>query len=110
MYVQVEYGLAGAGTYVQHCSISLLDVALPRDLRCRDVTAPDDLGVSGLGFFQSGEMTFRNNEDMGRSLRLDVLEGEDMLILLDLFCGNLAADNAAEETVWVIHGGYLRER
>jgi len=57
----VKYGLACAWAYVQDRSISVLNLALARDLSSGEVTAPDDFRVSGLGFFQSGEVTLRDD-------------------------------------------------
>src|SRR5262245_46596391 len=96
-------GLARARTYVQDGSISVLDFALARDLRGREVTASDDFRVGGGCFFQSRKMTLRNDQHVSRGLGADVFEGQDVVIFVDFFGRNLAADDAAEEAVRIGH-------
>jgi hypothetical protein len=45
-------------------------------------------------------------------LRVDVFEGEDVVVLVNFLGGNFAANHAAEEAIggWVSHGyGYLAQ-
>jgi len=103
--VEVEYGLASAGSNVEDGAVSLLDVALAGDVRGGEVATADEFGVGGCGFLQSVEMLFRDDEDVSRRLRADVFEGEDVVVFVDLLCGDLAADDAAEKARdgWVRH-------
>ena len=57
--MEVEYGLSGAGADVEDGAVSLFDVALAGNLGGGEVTAADEFGISGLGFFQSSKMLFR---------------------------------------------------
>src|ERR1700722_17081582 len=97
MDMQMEDGLSGARADVEYGAVSLLDIALASDLGGGQVAAADEFGIRGLGFFQSREMFFRNNQHVGGSLRIDVLEGEDGGIFIDFFGGNLAPEDAAEK-------------
>ena len=49
--MQVEDRLSGAGPYVENGAVSLLDVALARDLRGDEMAAPTEFRVAGLRFF-----------------------------------------------------------
>ena len=102
--MQVEDGLSGAGADVEDGAVSMLDVALAGDVGGGEVAAADDFGVGGLGLFQSGKMFFGDDEDMGWGLRVDVFESENVVVLVNFFGGNFAAEDAAEEAV----GGRVR--
>src|SRR5271170_7435564 len=106
MNVQVKDGLSRARANVQHCAVSLLNVALPRDLSGGEVAAPDEFSITGPRLFQSREMLARNDQHMRGRLRIDVFEGEDVLVLVNLFRRNLAVKNTAEKTA----GGSVSHR
>jgi len=42
----------------------------------------------------------RNDEDMGRCLRIDVFERDDLVVLVNDLCRNFLRDDPAEETTW----------
>ena len=85
MNVQVENGLPSAGADVEDGAVPMLDSALARDLSGREMAAADDLRVCGLGLFQSCEMSFRNNEYVCGRLRMDIFEGENMIVFVNFF-------------------------
>lgn len=97
--MEVEDRLPSAGTDVKDGTISLLDVALAGDLGGGEMAVADDFGVRGFGFFQPGKMFLGNDENVSGSLRVDVFEGEHVVVFIDFFRWNLAANNAAEEAV-----------
>jgi len=101
--VQMKHGLACAWAYVQDRSVSVFDFALACNFCGSEMTAANDFGIGGLGFLQSGEMTFRNDQHVRWSLGINVFEGEDMFVFVDLLGRNLAVDDAAEEAVWIGH-------
>ena len=102
--MEVEDGLTGAGADVEDGAVSLLDVALARDLGSGEVAAADDFGVGSLGLFQSSKMLLGDDEHVRWSLGADVFESEDMVVFVDFLVGNLALNNAAEESVGIGHG------
>jgi hypothetical protein len=104
--VEVEDGLSGAGADIEDGAVSLLDVALAGDLSGGEVTAADDFGVGGLGFFQSGKMFFRNDENVRGGLRVDVFEGKNVVVLVNFLGGDFTAEDTAEKAVSVGHGGF----
>lgn len=101
--MQVKHGLARARADVEDGAVAMLDVALAGDLRCGEMAAANDFCVSGFGFFQIRKMPLRNNEHVGGRLRMDVLEGVNILIFMNLLGGNLAADDAAEKAIRIRH-------
>ena len=102
----MENGLSGTGADVKDSAVSLLDVALAGDLGGGQVAASNDFGVRGLGLLQSCKVFFGNDQDVCGGLRIDVFKGEDMVVFVNFFCGNLATDDAAEKAVGgkVSHG------
>ena len=104
--MEVKDGLSGAGADVEDGAVSLLDVALACDVGGGEVAAADDFGVGGLGLFQSGKMFFGNDENVRGGLRVDVFEGEDVVVLVNFFSRDFATDHAAEEAVGIGHGGF----
>ena len=103
MYVKVEDGLSRSRPNVQHCSISLFDVALASDLGGGQVALSNNLGIFLLRFLQPCEMFLRDHEDMRGRLRLYVFESENVLVFVNLFRGNFSANDSAEEAIRVNH-------
>jgi hypothetical protein len=97
--VQVKDGLPGARADVKDGSIPVLDAALPRDLRRRELAIPDQLGVFRLRFFQPVNMSLGHDQHMGWSLRVDIVERVGMLVFVDFFGRNFPANDAAKEAV-----------
>ncbi len=101
--MQVEDRLAGAGTDIEDGTVSVLEVALAGDLGGCQMAAADDVGVGGGSLFQSGEVALGNDEHVRRRLGVDVFEGEDVVILVNLLSGDFVAQDAAEEAVGIGH-------
>ncbi len=104
--MQVEDRLSRAGTDIEDRAVSLLDVALAGYLGGGEVATADDFGVGRLGFLQSREMFLGNDEDVCGGLRVDVFESKDVIVFVNFFRGNFAAEDAAEQAVGgrVCHG------
>jgi len=94
--VHVKHGLAALGSDVKNGTVAVFDATLAADFRGGQVEASDQFGVFGLRFFQSTDMLFRDDENVGGSLRLDVFKGERVLVFVDFLGRNLAADDFAE--------------
>lgn len=101
--MEVKDGLSRSGAHVEDSAVPLLDLALTCDGSRSQVTAADQFGVVGLGFFQSREMFLRNYQHMRRGLRVDVFEREHMLVFMDFLGWNLSANDAAEKTIGIGH-------
>jgi hypothetical protein len=105
MNVEVKYRLPGAGADIEHCAVSVLDIALARNLRSSEMTAAYHFGVGGLGFLQSGKVFLGNDEDVRGRFGIDVFKGKNMIVFQDLLCRKLAAEDAAEEAIGIGHRG-----
>lgn len=53
--------------------------------------------VSWLSMGQGGQMLLGNDEDVNRGARIDVVEGEDLIVFPDLFRGYGPGDDLAED-------------
>ena len=104
--MEVEDGLSGAGADVEDGAVALLDVALAGDVGGGEVAAADEFSVGGIGFFQSGKMLFGDDENVRGGLRVNVFEGEDVVILVNFLGGNFAVDDAAEEAIGLGHNWF----
>jgi hypothetical protein len=101
----MEYGLSRPGSDVQHSTVALLNVALAGDLCSRQVAAANEFGVRHLGLFQACEMFLGDDKYVSRRLRTYVFESENVVIFVDLFGRDLAADDPAEKAGggWIGH-------
>src|SRR5437588_6657036 len=99
MHMQMEHRLSRTRADVEDGAVSLLDVALAGDFGGGEVTASDDLGVFGLRFLESGEVLLGNYQHVRGSLRIDVLEGEGVIVLVNFLRGNFVAKDAAKKAV-----------
>lgn len=96
MNVQMENRLARSRSDIEHGAIAVLDISLPRDFGRRQVTESDYFSIFDSGFVQSGEVLFRNHQNVGWGLGIDIFEGEDMFVLINLLCWNFTAENATK--------------
>src|SRR5688572_22282371 len=55
--------------------------------------------VSGLKIVQRLDVPLRDDEHVGWRLRVDVVEGQHAVVLVDDRCRNLASDQLAEEAI-----------
>jgi len=100
MDVQVEDGLSGSGPHIQYRAIAVFDAALSGHVSGRQMAKTNDVGIFCGRFLQSANMFFGDHEDMRRRLRIDVLEGQGVLVLVNFLRGNLTGNNAAEQAVF----------
>ncbi len=105
MDVEMKHRLPRTRAYVEHGSVSLLDIPLTRNLGGRKVAAAYHVSVLSLRFFQSGNMFLRNHQHMRGRLGIDVFKGKHVAVLVDFFRRNLAANDAAEKAIarWIGH-------
>ena len=85
MQMQMKDGLPCVRANVKDRAISFFETALFRELRRGQVQSADDLGILRLRLFQAGHVSLGNDQDVRRRLRVDVAEGEGVLIFIDFF-------------------------
>lgn len=101
--VKVEHRLSGAGADVEDGAVSVLDFALAGDLSGGEMAAPDEFRISQFSFFQSRKMFLGDDEDVRGRLRIDVFEGEDMVVFVNFFRRDVSTNDAAEEAIGISH-------
>jgi hypothetical protein len=60
------------------------------------MTASQQLRVFCRGFLQAGNMSFRDDQDVGRALRVQIFKGKNVLIIVDFPAWYFAANDPAE--------------
>jgi hypothetical protein len=104
VHVQVKHGLSRSRPNIENRPISVFDLALAGNLRRRNMALANDFSVAVLGFLQTGQMFFGDNENMCGRLRLDIFECEHVFVFVHFFHWNFAAEDAAKEAIGVLHG------
>src|SRR4029450_2076441 len=100
MNVDVIHDLAPLWAAVHSKPIAALGHSLRLSERsCRQEAAPDDVGVLGLHRDDRVDVALGHDEEMDGRLRVDVLEGQNRVVLVLDFGGSLAGHDAAEHTV-----------
>lgn len=94
--MQMEYRLPCARAHIQNGSVAAFYLTLAGDFRRGEVTATYDVGVIRTRRVETGDMFFRNYQNVGWGLGINVLKGKRVLVLIDLFRRNLAANNFAK--------------
>jgi len=91
--------LTGAGADVDDGAVAIFDGALASNVGRGDLALADDLCVLGLCLFQPRDVFLGNYEDVGRALRIQVFESENVVVFVDFSGRDFAAQQAAKETV-----------
>src|SRR5664279_4111908 len=95
----MEDRLSGFGANVIHRAVAIFNPALAPDFGGDELTVAEYLCVFSGSFFQSSEMLLRNDQDVRRGLRIDIFEGKDLVVFIDLLGRNRTRDDFAEEAV-----------
>ena len=101
MQVQMEDGLAGAAAVVKDRAIAGEEMVFGGKFRGDELEFAKKGSVARLRVLQRGEMFAGADEDVHGSLRADVFEGEDVVVVVDEFGWNLLCANLAKQAVRV---------
>src|SRR3990172_3088974 len=100
MIMQVKDTLAGVGAGVDDdAKAAVGDSLLPRQARGDFEDMTDHGAVIGCEIENAGNMPARDDENMDGRLRIDVLEGNHRVILVNDISFDLALDDATEKTI-----------
>src|SRR5215470_3305428 len=99
MQMNVKYGLAGVAVGVEDRPKAAGQPSLLGERGGPSDQLAHDAIVARLDVVQRCDMPLRHDEDMGRRLRIDVVEGEDAVVLVDDRSRHLALDDLAEKAV-----------
>ena len=83
MQVQVQHGLSSTASVIEHRAVAGEQVAFRGQLRRHQLQFPQQRLVTMLRIVQRAKMSSRTNQNMRRRLRIDVLERENIVILID---------------------------
>ena len=72
---------------------------MPRKRRTPSHDLPYKAVILGSEVVEAGEVASRDDQHVRRRLRIDVIEGDDAVVLVDDGCGDLTRDDLAEQAV-----------
>ena len=96
VHMQVKNRLAGARAHVQYRAVAIFNRPLPRNLRRCQVAASHQFGVFCRGFLQASDVSFGDDQHVGRALGVQIFKSKRVLIFVNFLGRNFAANNAAE--------------
>ena len=97
--MQVKHRLPRTRADVKHGPVAIVDAALPCDIGSNQLASADQFGILSYGFLQAANMLFGNDQHVGRSLRIDIVEGVGMFVFVDFLGGYFPANDAAEQAI-----------
>ena len=97
--MQMIYCLATLVTCIDDKAVSLSELTLTGYLPGGGEQMPKQRCVCCQGMRVRGEMLPGDEQQVSRSDGLDVLEGETLVVLIDLFRRNLTGSDTTEETI-----------
>ena len=98
--VDVEHRLPGVRVAVENRPVAPIGVTGSfRERRTPSHDLPDKAVIIGSELVEAGDMASRDDQHVRRCLRVDVLEGDDAVVLVDDGCGDLTRDDLAEQAV-----------
>jgi len=100
MNMQMKNGLPAGVIRIYHRAVPFFGKTLPaRDLAGRQEKMAERFAVCFAGLIERGEMLARDDQNMRRRLRTDVVKGHAGLIFIDEFGRNFAPADLAENTI-----------
>ena len=97
--VEVIHGLATMFSRVDHGAITTGEILGARNLSRHPEQMTEQGRMARTGISQRNDMLARHDQDMHRSLRIDVGKGVALVVLKDSGRGDLAFDDLAEKAV-----------
>ena len=104
VHVNVENGLTRLGAVIEDDPEPVADAVFPGQSGADAHHLADELLIVAAQGRGAGDMLSGDDEKMFRGLGRNVPEGENVLILIDFFAGDVAADDFAEQAVRVHEG------
>jgi hypothetical protein len=99
MHVEMKHRLPGSRTHVKYGPISLLDRSLPGYFRRCQMALPDQFSIFATRLFQTCNVLLRDDQNVCRGLRIDVIKGKRVFILVHLFRRYFSTQDAAKQTI-----------
>ncbi|HEY1308954.1 MAG TPA: hypothetical protein VGF24_35675 [Vicinamibacterales bacterium] len=100
MKMDVKNRLSRSAVGVEHCPVPTLVVAvLPGERRGGAVHGTDERVVTRGEIIERGDVFARDDQRVQRGLRVDVGDGDELIVLMQEFARDLTRDDFAEQTV-----------
>ena len=99
MQVKVVDGLAAVGAGVDDDAETVVEMLLLCNFRCSVEQLAEEFGFAGRGVREGAEVLFGDDQNMHGGLRIDVREGEHVVVLKEARDGDCAGGDFAEEAV-----------
>lgn len=109
VHVEVGDGFAGVGAIVNHDAKAGGEVEFLRNHAGNDEEVAEDGLVFGGGFADARYQFFRDDEEVRRRLRLDVVENDTAVVLVFDFGGDFAIDDFLEDRFGHGQAGWPRQ-
>ena len=102
MQMQMMYRLSAIVACIHNDPVAVIQLFFARDLCCRSHQMTHQHRIFSQRLRHRADVLFRNNQQMGRSLRIDVWEPDAKFIFIDTACRDSAVDDLAEQAVRVV--------
>ena len=100
MEMRVKHGLSRVGAGVEHGSVAGVGHSFgARELRGHAVQVPYQRVVLGGEVAHRRDVFFRYDKNVGRRLRVEVADGERVIVFVNLFRGDLSVADFAKQAV-----------
>src|SRR5262245_29161057 len=98
--MDVEHSLTGVAFRIEDDSIALVRIpVLFRDGGRGSLYRAHERIIMRAEIVERGDVATRNNQDVQRRLRVDVPDGDELVVLVDKASRDLSRDDLAEKTV-----------
>jgi hypothetical protein len=105
MQMEMVDGLAAFGTGTDDDAIAFAEALLARNFGSGAQEVSEQGRIGGFRVGERGEVLLWDDEDVGRRFGIDVVEGEEVVVLFHLLRGDCAGYDFAEETVHGVGSG-----
>jgi hypothetical protein len=99
--VQVKDGLAGAAAVIEDGAIAREEIAFGGELRGDELQFPEKGLIAVMRVLERRKMLSWADQNVRGRLGIDVFEGENVIVFVDEFRGNLLRADFAEKAVCV---------
>ncbi len=108
--MNVEDGLTRGFAVVGHGAVAIgVEMQVAGDLSETNKSHSDRRGVGFGKVVKTGDVFARNDDDVCRRLRIDVVKSDDVGVFVDFLCGNLAIRDAAKKAAIISsHAAIIR--
>ena len=106
--MKVKNSLPAVGVGVYYNAVAVIgDASAPGYLRCGQKQMAEHCLILVAGLIERLDMLTRHHQNVDRSVRAKVVEGNALLVLIKRFRRQLAADDLAKDAVIRAHNSFV---